>query len=178
MRSIIDHYGKLNETLIKHYTKQIIEGLMYLHSKGIVHRDIKCANILINSRGVVKLCDFGCSKQIAMSVSDSSSNEEFCSSLKGTIPWCAPEVICQKKYGKKADIWSLGCTIIEMGGCQPWGKIDNLYQVMTKIGKSNDMPIIPEYYSDSLKHFLSLCLVRDSRSRAKLKQLIKQSFLF
>ena len=176
LKNIIDKFGPLNETLIRKYTRQILCGLKYLHSKGIVHRDIKCANILVDQKGNIKLTDFGCSKQIARVCSDSSSNEEFCSSLKGTIPWCAPEVICLKKYGKKADIWSLGCTIIEMTGNQPWGKMDNIYQVMNTIGKTNNLPIIPDYLSTKLKNFISLCLVRDSRQRANIKQLLQHSF--
>lgn len=176
LKNIIDKYGPLNETLIRKYTKQILLGLKYLHSKGIVHRDIKCANILLDTKGNVKLTDFGCSKQISLVLSDSSSNEEFCSSLKGTIPWCAPEVISLKKYGKKADIWSLGCTIIEMTGNQPWGKMDNVYQVMNTIGKTNNIPSIPDYLSEKLQNFISLCLVRDSRQRANIKTLLRHGF--
>ena len=108
---------------------------------------------------------------------DSSSNGEYCTSLKGTIPWCAPEVICHKKYGKKADIWSLGCTLIEMTGNQPWGNIENIFQVMNKIGKSNLIPDIPDYLSNNFKNFLRLCFKRDPKQRANLKTLMKHNFI-
>ena len=114
IKNMVEQFGGFNERLIRKYTKQILIGLKYLHDNKIIHRDIKCANLLIGDKGTIKLTDFGCSKKISLKFSkkDSSSNEEYCTSLKGTIPWCAPEVICHKKYGKKADIWSLGCTLI------------------------------------------------------------------
>ena len=179
IKNMIEQFGGFNEILIKKYTKQILSGLKYLHDKKIIHRDIKCANILIGNRGMIKLTDFGCSKKISMKLEkkDSSSNGEYCTSLKGTIPWCAPEVICHKKYGKKADIWSLGCTLIEMTGNQPWGNIENIFQVMNKIGKSNLTPEIPDYLSDNFKNFLKLCFKRDPKQRANLKTLIKHSFI-
>lgn len=177
IKNLIDQFGGFNESLIKKYTKQILDGLKYLHDNKIIHRDIKCANILIGDKGTIKLTDFGCSKIINVSKKDSSSNEEYCTSLKGTIPWCAPEVICHKKYGKKADIWSLGCTLIEMTGHKPWGNIENIYQIMNKIGKSNLTPAIPDYLSDNFKNFLDLCFKRDPKKRANLKTLINHNFL-
>ena len=177
IKNLIDQFGGFNESLIKKYTKQILEGLKYLHDNKILHRDIKCANILIGDKGTIKLTDFGCSKIIIINKKDSSSNEEYCTSLKGTIPWCAPEVICQKKYGKKADIWSLGCTLIEMTGHKPWGNIENIYQIMNKIGKSNLTPEIPDCLSDNFKNFLDLCLKRDPKKRANLKTLLNHKFI-
>lgn len=179
IKNMIDQFGGFNERLIRKYTKQILVGLKYLHDNKIIHRDIKCANLLIGDKGTIKLTDFGCSKKISLKLSkkDSSSNEEYCTSLKGTIPWCAPEVICHKKYGKKADIWSLGCTLIEMTGHQPWGNIDNIYQVMNKIGKSNLTPEIPDYLSNNFKDFLELCFKREPKKRANLKTLIKHNFI-
>ena len=177
IKNLIDQFGGFNESLIKKYTKQILEGLKYLHDNKIIHRDIKCANILIGDKGTIKLTDFGCSKTIIINKKDSSSNEEYCTSLKGTIPWCAPEVICHKKYGKKADIWSLGCTLIEMTGHKPWGNIENIYQIMNKIGKSNLTPEIPDCLSDNFKNFLDLCLKRDPKKRANLKTLLKHNFI-
>jgi len=179
IKSMIDQFGGFNEILIRKYTKQILSGLKYLHDKKIIHRDIKCANILIGNNGFIKLTDFGCSKKISMKLAkkDSSSNGEYCTSLKGTIPWCAPEVICHKKYGKKADIWSLGCTLIEMTGNQPWGNIENIFQVMNKIGKSNLTPDIPDYLSNNFKNFLKLCFKRDPKQRANLKTLMKHNFI-
>ena len=179
IKNLVNQFGGFNERLIRKYTKQILNGLKYLHDNKIIHRDIKCANLLIGDKGIIKLTDFGCSKKISLKLSkkDSSSNEEYCTSLKGTIPWCAPEVICHKKYGKKADIWSLGCTLIEMAGYQPWGNIDNIFLIMNKIGKTNLTPEIPDYLSNNFKDFLELCFKREPKKRANLKTLINHKFI-
>ncbi len=176
IKYILDKYGPLNENLIKIFLKQILDGLEYLHSKGIVHRDIKSSNILLDIKGNIKLSDFGCSGQFYAQLSNSS--HEFLDSLKGTIPWMAPEVVCQKKYGKKADIWSLGCTLIEMAsGLPPWGKMENCFQAMNKIGRSNETPDIPCFLSDSFKDLISLCLKRNYQDRVYIKELKEHIFL-
>jgi serine/threonine protein kinase len=195
IKSILEKYGPLNENLIKIFSKQILDGLEYLHSKGIVHRDLKSANLLLDVKGNVKLFDFGCSAQFVensrktYSLNNSNqyetreawnvnNSEEFLDSLKGTLPWMAPEVVCQKRYGKKADVWSLGCTILEMAsGNPPWGKLDNFYHAVNKIGRSRDIPEIPEILTNDLKSFLSLCLLRDPRERPSIKKLKEHKFL-
>ena len=178
--------------------KQVLEGLEYLHSKGIVHRDIKSANILLDVNGNIKLFDFGCSAQYLENSSKMPSgpdldlctfstelkdmqmnnSEEFLDSLKGTLPWMAPEVVCQKRYGKKADVWSLGCTVLEMAtGKPPWGKLDNFYHAMIKIGKSNDIPEIPNKISKNLRDFLLMCFRRNPKERPSIKRLKDHIFV-
>jgi serine/threonine protein kinase len=98
--------GRLPESLIREYTKQILEALVYIHSKDILHRDIKGANILIDSESVCKLSDFGSAKLV--------QNEHIYYSFKGTPNWMAPEVVREASYSKFSDIWGLGCTVIEM----------------------------------------------------------------
>lgn len=90
-----------------------MSGIEYLHSKGIIHRDIKGANILVTDTGVAKLADFGCSKRLAGLCT--MSLEESMNILKGSVPWMAPEVIKNASYGRSSDIWSFGATVIEMG---------------------------------------------------------------
>jgi len=93
------------ENILKIYTKQILEGLEYLHAYNIIHRDIKAANILFETNAVCKLADFGSSKKIC-----SSMNKSLC----GTPYWMAPEVVRQSGHNRFADIWSLGCTVYEL----------------------------------------------------------------
>lgn len=102
------------------YTKQILEGLEYLHVNNVIHRDIKAANILLDSKGAIKLADFGSSKKIYGSINTSRS-------LCGTPYYMAPEVIRQSGHNRYADIWSLGCTVYELiAGRPPWSEHKNI----------------------------------------------------
>jgi serine/threonine protein kinase len=114
---MLEVYGKFNENLIRKYTTQILEGLEYLHSHNIIHTgisefkyiDIKGANILVDKEGVCKLSDFGGAKNI---VDEFDFKREY--SFKGTPHWMAPEMIKNLKVSRFSDIWSVGCTVIEM----------------------------------------------------------------
>jgi len=121
IRQILDRFGQFDETLVRIYTIQVMEGLKYLHNKDIVHRDLKCANILVNTEGQVKLSDFGSSTKLqSISVSTSDVNSQISESsvtdreIKGSPYWMAPEVVNGLGAGKPSDVWSLGCCIIEM----------------------------------------------------------------
>jgi serine/threonine protein kinase len=83
-------------------------------------------------------------------------------SLKGTIFWMAPEVIRQTGYGRQADIWSLGCTVIEMAtGKPPWsGEFSEQISALFNIATTTDPPPLPDYLSEDAKHFLTLCFLR------------------
>ncbi|KAK6159670.1 hypothetical protein DH2020_003051 [Rehmannia glutinosa] len=115
--------GALNEKLIRLYTREILRGLKYLHENGIVHSDVKCKNVLLGASGGVKLSDFGFAKKISdENVNGNKMSSQCCNGIGGTPLWMAPEVLRNEGLDFAADIWSLGCTVIEMAtGRPPWG---------------------------------------------------------
>ncbi|CAD8144008.1 unnamed protein product [Paramecium octaurelia] len=171
--TLLERFGCFRERLIKTYLKQILLGLSYLHARNVIHRDIKGGNILIDNSGRCKLADFGSSKQLNDITHDSIG------SICGTPNFMAPEVINQEQYGKKADIWSLGCTIIEMAtGQPPYSEYKDAIAIMVKIGKSTKPPPIPDQLqSTEAKDFLSKCLQIDPKKRATADELLKHPFL-
>jgi serine/threonine protein kinase len=172
--SLLRKFGSLPEHLVRLYTKQILQGLRYLHSHKIIHRDIKGANILVDNKGVIKLADFGASKKLEGLVSHGDV-----ASLKGTIYWMAPEVIRQSGYGRQADIWSLGCTVIEMAtGRPPWsGEFAEQISALFNIATTNDPPPIPQSLSREARDFLMLCFKRNPRERPTASRLLKHPWI-
>ncbi|KAJ2222716.1 ATP binding, partial [Coemansia sp. RSA 518] len=111
--SALASYGMFPETLVRTYTAQIIKGLVYLHGQGIIHRDIKGGNVLIDQDGSVKISDFGISKRVDDVVTAAATKQRR-ASLQGSVFWMAPEVVKDTHYTVKGDVWSLGCLVIEM----------------------------------------------------------------
>ncbi|KAL3509809.1 hypothetical protein ACH5RR_029210 [Cinchona calisaya] len=169
--------GPMEESTISYYTRQIVEGLEYLHSSGIVHCDIKSRNILLGQNGVAKIADFGCAKWIAP-VTGITSQGVRKVVVGGTPQFMAPEVARGEDQGFPADIWSLGCTILEMAtGCLPWPNATNAPSLIYMIAFSGELPEIPDFLSEQAKDFLSKCLRRDPKERWTAKQLLNHQFL-
>ncbi|KAF7090294.1 hypothetical protein CFC21_093061 [Triticum aestivum] len=170
IHKLLQEYGQFGEQAIRNYTKQILLGLAYLHATNTVHRDIKGANILVDPKGRVKLADFGMAKHI---------NGQQCPfSLKGSPYWMAPEVIKNSSGCNLAvDIWSLGCTVLEMATSKPpWGEYEGI-AAMFKIGNSKELPPIPDHLSEEGKDFIRQCLQRDPSSRPTAVDLLQHSFV-
>lgn len=168
---VLSQYGPLDESLIATYAHELLEGLEYLHTREpmVLHRDIKGANILVGLDCKVKLADFGCSKRTADTMSQS---------LRGSVPWMAPEVINQSGHGRRSDIWSLGCVVIEMATARhPWGNFDNPMAAMIRIGLSDCTPPIPDNISQACKGFIRQCTQRDKNLRPLAATLLQHEFV-
>ncbi|XP_065056880.1 mitogen-activated protein kinase kinase kinase 4-like [Rhopilema esculentum] len=153
----------LPEEIIRVYTQQIVKAVRFVHEHGIVHRDIKGANIFVSSSGLIKLGDFG--SAVRLRDPFHTLQGEVCKT-RGTPAFMAPEVINTKEvgYGRAADIWSLGCVVIEMvTGKTPWEGFD-WFAIIYRVG-AGAVPGIPESLSDEGKDFLMNCFKRDPKDR-------------
>jgi serine/threonine protein kinase len=146
IRQLLDKFLAFDERLVKLYTRQMLDGLQYLHEKGIIHRDLKCANVLVDNMGVIKLSDFGASKKIIQNFDQYGSvvEEQLSKSVIGSPYWMAPEIVKKIGHGKPADIWSLGCCVIEMLTSQPpWIEYGKDAKTIMNIIKTHGKP--PKY---------------------------------
>ncbi|TMW58911.1 hypothetical protein Poli38472_007056 [Pythium oligandrum] len=174
--SMLKQFDAFDEDLIRKFTRQIVEGVAYLHEMGIIHRDIKGANVLVNELGVSKLADFGCSKQLPEIIT--ISLQESLRSIRGSVPWMAPEVVRQTGHGFKADIWSIGATVIEMAtGRHPWPDTTNHLAAMYTIATAKSSPPIPTRLSPLARSFLERCFCIDPEDRASAQELSHHAFL-
>ena len=159
-----------NEDIIRQYIYQILLGLEYLHANNIIHRDIKCANILIGKNGTCKLTDFGGAKILKEEIS-------IMTSVQGTPNWMAPEIIKGQGGSRYSDIWSIGCTVLEMyQGEPPYSDKKEAFGVFNAICKKKELPHIPEDMSSLLKDFVIKCLQFEPNKRYNVYELKKHPF--
>ncbi|PHH59367.1 hypothetical protein CDD81_3348 [Ophiocordyceps australis] len=144
--SCLRKHGKFEESIVSSLTRQTLSGLAYLHREGILHRDLKADNILLDLDGTCKISDFGISKK-----TDNIYGNDKTNSMQGSVFWMAPEVILSQKegYSAKVDIWSLGCVVLEMiAGRRPWSK-DEAVGAIYKIANGTPPPI-PEDIQETI----------------------------
>eukprot|EP00760_Papus_ankaliazontas_P032967 PhM_4_TR6108/c0_g1_i1/m.8374 len=171
---------------VQHCAKNILTGLAYLHSHGIIHRDIKSANVLYATDGCLKLADFGTSKK----TEDSGE-----SGLKGTLAYMAPEVLVHQKYTMACDVWSYGCLVLELATSStvwtgtPLSDNGRHLEALPFIGRYHEIystqksAPVPDINRgvltkcDSLRDFVSQCLRVDPTKRPTALELLEHSFL-
>ncbi|KAL2341306.1 hypothetical protein Fmac_009246 [Flemingia macrophylla] len=161
--------GCMEEAAVGFYTRQILQGLNYLHKNGIVHCDVKGRNVLVTEHGV-KIADLGCARRV--------EEEEFPPVIAGTPAFMAPEVARGEQQGFPADVWALGCTVLEMiTGKAPWYGGGDLAAAVYRIGFSGEVPEIPSWVSEEGRDFLGKCLKRDPSERWSVEELLGHGFV-
>ncbi|MCJ1478693.1 Protein kinase [Lambiella insularis] len=171
LTDVIENNQRISEDQIAAICRETCKGLAHLHGQDIIHRDIKSDNVLLDTHGRVKITDFGfCAKLTA----DKSKR----ATMVGTPYWMAPEVVRQKEYGPKVDVWSLGIMTIELIESEPpylnEEPLKALYLIAT-----NGTPALkdPDSITTALKQFLSTCLCVDVKSRSNAADLLQCEFL-
>ncbi|KAF2742016.1 hypothetical protein M011DRAFT_482072 [Sporormia fimetaria CBS 119925] len=167
LHSICKNFGKFPENLVSLYMSQVLQGLLYLHEQGVIHRDIKGANILTTKEGLVKLADFGVATK-ATGLDQSS--------VVGTPYWMAPEVIELSGATTSSDIWSVGCTVIELiEGKPPYHKLQPMQALFRIV--NDEHPPIPGSVSPLLRDFLMECFQKNPTLRIAAKRLLKHPWI-
>ncbi|XP_049340701.1 mitogen-activated protein kinase kinase kinase 19 [Astyanax mexicanus] len=175
--SVLNRFGPLPEKVFTLYTRQVLEGVAYLHENRVIHRDLKGNNLMLMPTGVVKLIDFGCARRLNR-LTHSGGNSDLLKSVHGTPYWMAPEVINETGHGKKSDIWSIGCTVFEMATGKPplahMGKMAALFYIGARKGL---MPPLPDDFSEEAKSFVKACLISNQKQRPSAADLLRHPFI-
>ncbi|KAM3508113.1 hypothetical protein MY10362_001390 [Beauveria mimosiformis] len=170
LHSICKSYGKFPENLVGVYMTQVLKGLQYLHDQGVIHRDIKGANILTTKDGTVKLADFG------VSTSTLAGGQDKEAQVVGTPYWMAPEIIQLSGASSASDIWSVGCTVIELlQGRPPYHNLAAMPALFAIV--NDDHPPLPEGISAAARDFLMQCFQKDPNLRVTARKLMKHAWI-
>lgn len=167
--------GRLPESDVRRYTSGLLKGLSFIHDNNFVHCDIKLANILVGSdwgNDVVKVADFGLAKR------GNSSIHGF--SVRGTPLCLSPESVNDGEYESPADIWAVGCAVVEMVTGKPaWRCLPgtDIKSLLFRIGVGQELPEIPTDMSEQGKDFLEKCFVKNPRKRWTAQMLLEHPFV-
>jgi len=174
--SLVKQVGGLTDVLLAKITRDMLRGVHYLHSNHVIHRDIKGGNVLLTLNGCAKLADFGCSK--LLNVMNTADREKTLQTVRGSVPWMAPEMVRGRKYHFPADIWSLGATVLEMSsGKRPWPDVKEPVAAIYTVGNAKGPPPIPNHVSITVRDFLCQCFDLDPARRATAASLLEHSLV-
>eukprot|EP00471_Norrisiella_sphaerica_P006989 CAMPEP_0184491160 /NCGR_PEP_ID=MMETSP0113_2-20130426/19727_1 /TAXON_ID=91329 /ORGANISM="Norrisiella sphaerica, Strain BC52" /LENGTH=743 /DNA_ID=CAMNT_0026875409 /DNA_START=87 /DNA_END=2318 /DNA_ORIENTATION=- len=194
LSSLLKQFGVLTPELAGVFTRQILQGLDYLHENGIAHRDIKGGNILTTQDGLVKIADFGVSCKLektqargfkknfsvfTLAGGGGGALTAKKTGLHGTPPFMAPEVVRQSGAGAPADVWSLGCTVIEMlTGRAPWVAYHrSVPSVLLQIAETKEPPPEVEKLEGLARSFVLKCCIIEADYRPTATQLLYHPFV-
>ncbi|KDD75632.1 protein kinase, partial [Helicosporidium sp. ATCC 50920] len=185
-------FGPFPEALVAVTIQQVLQGLAYLHARGVVHRDVKGANILTTKEGVVKLADFGVAAQLAgheQGGADEQAKDAFPGAPAsasqapvyqtaresnhpvGSPYWMAPEVVEMKSVTPASDVWSVGCLAIELlTGAPPYYELQPMSALFNIVQDAH--PPLPPGISAGMRDFLLGCFARDPALRPPARQLL------
>lgn len=170
--------GGVDEPAVRSYARCVTRALQYLHGVGVVHGDVKGRNVLVGAHwGEAKLADFGSARRISSGGADRRAVAE---NSSGTPLWMAPEVVAGEATSPASDVWSLGCTVIEMvTGKPPWKVTDHedAGGVLLRIALGDQVPEFPAELSKCGRDFLDKCLRRNPAERLSCEQLLRHPFL-
>lgn len=172
---LLAKFGHFSERVIQRYTKQLLQALAFCHERAVVHRDIKGKNILIDTRGNLKLADFGSAKRFNNMLSKDAPSVSY----NYTPLWTAPEVLVGN-YNSKVDIWSLGCVVIEMSSAKPpWSEcnFENPFRALYHIGNTESLPHIPDRLSPEGRAFVLRCLSRNPDTRPSAQECLQDPWI-
>uniref|UniRef100_A0A3Q3XC06 mitogen-activated protein kinase kinase n=1 Tax=Mola mola TaxID=94237 RepID=A0A3Q3XC06_MOLML len=158
----LDVYKKIPEHVLGRITVAVVKGLTYLWSLKILHRDVKPSNMLVNTRGHVKLCDFGVSTQLVNSIAKT---------YVGTNAYMAPERISGEQYGIHADVWSVGISFMEVLSCF----FSQCSNIIPDKKLTCFLPV--SQFSEKFVHFITQCMRRQPKERPAPNNLMDHSFI-
>ncbi|KAJ3174616.1 hypothetical protein HK101_010874 [Irineochytrium annulatum] len=181
--SVLGKVGAMDEGAASVFTSQILCGLVYLHGVGVVHRDIKGLNVLVDSDGVIKIADFGTSRRGDVGADRTEGRQPV-----GSPPWMSPEAARCEADSPSVDVWSLGCTVLEMlSGQEPWPALrkqgrSGAYAIIQRVGTGEHppLPVDPQTglctLSTAAQDFLAQCFIPDRSSRPTARTLFRHPF--
>ncbi|KAL3525685.1 hypothetical protein ACH5RR_014057 [Cinchona calisaya] len=163
---------RLPENEVRRYIKGILRGLKFIHKNGFVHCDIKLQNVLLSQDGAVKIADFGLSKK------DGAEEEgNLGGQLRGTPLYMSPEMVVGGDQSSAADIWAIGCLVVEMFTGAPVWRCSDIAGLLMRIGVGDEVPEIPGKLSEEGKDFIRKCFVKDPKNRWTAEMLLDHPFL-
>lgn len=161
--------GMFTETEIMNWFVQLCLALDNIHSKKILHRDIKSQNVFLTKENTVKLGDFGISKVL-------ESTADHAMTVQGTPYYMSPEVCQNLPYTYQSDIWALGCILYELCSLKRAFHAENLLGLVFKIVQDKQDPI-PDFYSEGLKELINCLLTKDAKDRPRIIEIIRRPFV-